>query len=107
MLISGTAEIPLDLMPSMLVFLDGADMHSAHVFDPVNPEQWLGQGVRFAGARISVTTAPVSSDLKAFLPWLRSPPPRGRQSIDPFAVEAQIADYPDTPWALLLYRSRI
>lgn len=109
MKISGSAEIPLDIMPSMLVFLNGADMRSAHLFDPKKPEQWLGAGAKFIGARISVTTAPILSDpnLKMSLPWLQGPRPHGRQPRDPFTQEARSADYPDVLWDLLLYRSRI
>ena len=72
-LISGGATIPLDLMPDMIVFTDASNPHSAHVFDPRNPERWLGPGVKFLGARIEVTKEPVGSDISSVLPWLDPP----------------------------------
>jgi hypothetical protein len=107
MLISGSAEIPLDLVPSMVVFLDGADRRSAHLVDPTNPEKWLGPGTKFLGARISVTKAPVSSDLQAFLPWLAKVEPTGHQPFEPIDDETSGAHTPGMWWDLLLYRSRI
>lgn len=68
--VSGSAEIPLSMMPDMVVFLDAKNSHSAHVFDPEHADKWLGAGTTFLGARISVTKAPISFDAEARLPWL-------------------------------------
>jgi hypothetical protein len=100
-LVSGSAEIPIDLLPSMVVFLDGANPHSAHVFDPANPEKWLGPGAKFLGATITVTKAPIQSDLQKFVPWLRDPKPLGDMDFwlhgttpqDPFADEIRDGRY--------------
>jgi hypothetical protein len=93
--VSGGADIPLDLMAPMVVFTEQNNPHSAHVFDPHNPERWLGPEVKFLGARIEVTKDPVGSDILSVLPWLRVPPEqrdeRGVSPLtsydDPFASE--------------------
>jgi hypothetical protein len=72
-LVHGGSDIPLDLMPPMIVFTDADNSHTAQLFDPANPERWLGPGVKFLGARIDVTQEPVGSDIKSVLPWLEVP----------------------------------
>jgi len=107
MQISGSAEIPPDLTPAMVVFLNGADMNSVHVFDPANPGQWLGPGARFLGARISVTKAPVSSDVHAFLPWLHDYPPKGPGPITPLRIRTHDSTLFGLDWYYFIYSSRI
>jgi hypothetical protein len=54
--ISGSADIPLDLLPTILLIENPEDPRSTHVFDPERPEQWLGPGARFLGAQIAATS---------------------------------------------------
>jgi len=70
-------------MPPMVVFTEQNNPHSAHVFDPRDPEHWLGPNVKFLGARIEVTRDAAGSDILSVLPWLRVPPElRDRHGID-------------------------
>ena len=71
--VAGTSEIPIELLPPMIVLDDPANPSSAHLFDPEHPERSLGSGARFLGAQIAVTDAPVSSGIEAVLPWLADP----------------------------------
>jgi hypothetical protein len=95
-LVSGGADIPLDLMPPMVVFTEQNNPHSAHVFDPRNPERWLGPDAKFLGARIEVTREAVGSDILSLLPWLRVPPElRDRHGVDMIVALTT----PDDPFA--------
>jgi len=69
-LVSGRADIPLELMPPMAVLTDADDPQTVHVFDPKDPQQWLGAGAKFLGARIEVTQDPLSWNIEGVLPWL-------------------------------------
>jgi len=71
--VAGNADIPIELLPPMIVLDDSANPSSAHLFDPEHPERTLGSGARFLGAQIAVTDAPVSHDIEAVLPWLANP----------------------------------
>jgi hypothetical protein len=64
--VTGSSDIPFDLLSPMIVLDDPADPSSAHLFDPEHPERTLGPGARFLGARITVTNETV-------LPWLADP----------------------------------
>jgi hypothetical protein len=88
--ISGSADIPLDLLPTILLFEDPNNPSTAHVFDPEHPEQWLGPGARFLGARIAVTSEPLTTGIEAVLPWLadRAEPERLTSRNDPFYNES-------------------
>jgi hypothetical protein len=88
--ISGSADIPPDLLPAMLLIANAQDPSSAHVFDPERPEQWLGPGARFLGARIEVTSEPRTTGIEAVLPWLadRAVPQRLTGPDDPFYRES-------------------
>jgi hypothetical protein len=88
--ISGSADIPLDLLPTILLIEKPEDPRSVHVFDPERPEQWLGPGARFLGAQIAVTSEPRTTGIAAVLPWLadRAVPPRLTGSNDPFYQES-------------------
>jgi hypothetical protein len=79
--VSGGADIPLDMMPPMIVLTDASNIHTAHVFDPRDPERFLGPGARFLGARIEVTKQTVGSDILSVLPWLDPP---GLRTAHPF-----------------------
>jgi len=68
--VSGSAEIPLDLLPAIIVLDDRLNPASAHLFVPEHPEQSLGPRSRFLGAKISVTDDPVSDNIERTLPWL-------------------------------------
>jgi hypothetical protein len=71
--VAGNSDIPIELLPPMIVLDDPANPVSAHLFDPEHPERSLGPGARFLGAKIAVTDAPVSHDIEAVLPWLTDP----------------------------------
>jgi hypothetical protein len=71
--VTGDSDIPIELLPPMIVLDDPANPSSAHLFDPEHPERTLGSGARFLGAQIAVTNAPVSHDIEAVLPWLADP----------------------------------
>jgi len=84
--VAGNSDIPIELLPPMIVLDDPANSFSAHLFDPQDPERTLGSGARFLGAQIAVTDAPVSHDIEAMLPWLANPaiPQMLRRPGDPF-----------------------
>jgi hypothetical protein len=88
--ISGSADIPLSLLPTILLIEKPEDPRSVHVFDPERPEQWLGSGARFLGAQIAVTSEPLTTGIAAVLPWLadRAVPQRLTSRIDPFYQES-------------------
>ena len=71
--LAGDSDIPIDLLPPMIVLDDPANRFFAHLFDPEDPERSLGSGARFLGAQIAVTNEPVSHDIEAILPWLADP----------------------------------
>jgi hypothetical protein len=60
------------------------------VFDPERPEQLLGAGARFVGARIAATSDPLTTGIAAVLPWLadRAVPQRLTGRNDPFYAES-------------------
>jgi hypothetical protein len=66
----GSSDIPINLLPPMIVLDDPARPSSAHLFDPKHPEQTLGAQSRFLGAQIAVTDDPVSQGIETILPWL-------------------------------------
>src|SRR6266436_5675174 len=72
-MVAGDSDIPIDLLPPMIVLDDPANPFFAHLFDPEDPERSLGSGARFLGAQIAVTNEPVSHDIEAILPWLADP----------------------------------
>jgi hypothetical protein len=88
--ISGSADVPLDLAPTMLLLENAADPKSAHVFDPERPEQWLGPDAKFLGVHIAVTSEPRTTGIAATLPWLadRAVPQQLTDRNDPFYQES-------------------
>jgi len=88
--VSGSADIPLDVLPAIIVLDDPLNPASAHLFDPEHPERSLGPGSRFLGATISVTSDPVSDHIERTLPWLADPkiPSMLNRRGDPFWVES-------------------
>jgi hypothetical protein len=72
--VSGSSNIQIDLLPTMIVFDDSMNPRSAHLFDAEHPETTLGSGSRFNGAEIAVTGDPVSHDIEVVLPWLADHP---------------------------------
>jgi len=89
--VAGHSDIPIELLPPMIVLDDPANPSSAHLFDPEHPERSLGPGARFLGAQIAVTDAPVSRGIEAALPWLADPaiPQMLNGREDPFRQENQ------------------
>jgi hypothetical protein len=71
--VSGSSNIPIELLSPMIVLDDPNNPSSAHLFDPEHPERTLGPGSRFMGAEIAVTADPMSHDIEATLPWLVNP----------------------------------
>jgi hypothetical protein len=71
--VTGSSDIPIGLLPPMIVLDDPADPSSAHLFDPEHPELSLGLGTRFLGAQIAATNDPVSHDIEKVFPWLNDP----------------------------------
>jgi hypothetical protein len=85
--VSGSSEIPTNVLPPIIVLNDPSDPSSAHLFDPEHPERTLGPGARFLGARIAVTNEPVSRGIETMLPWLvrsKSSPEKLNDPGDPF-----------------------
>jgi len=68
--VSGSAEIPLELLPTIVIFEDPKNPHTAHLFDPEHAERWLGPDGKFVGAQIAVTTEPLSTGIGEKLSWL-------------------------------------
>jgi hypothetical protein len=52
--VTGSADIPLELLPVMIVLDDPSNPSSAHLFDPEHLERTLGQGARFLSAQIAI-----------------------------------------------------
>jgi len=71
--VSGSSGIPLDLLPPIVVFENVKTPSSAHLFDPENPEQFLGSGARFLGANIAVSQDTLSVGIEKVLPLLNDP----------------------------------
>jgi hypothetical protein len=86
--VAGSSDIPIDLLPPIIVLDDPTHPSSVHLFDPKRPEPTLGARSRFLGAEIAVTTAPVSDGIEAMLPWLDPARPRRLTNVgDPFEQE--------------------
>jgi hypothetical protein len=85
--VSGSAGIPFELLPVMIVLDDKTEPRTAHIFDPQHPERTLGVGARFIGAQIAVTHDPVSTDIEKVLPWVGDPYWRFTEREDPFTQE--------------------
>jgi len=87
--VAGSSDIPIGLLPPMIVLDDPAHPSSAHIFDPERPEKTLGAGSRFVVAQIAVTNDPVSHDIETVLPWLADPeiPQMLSEPGDPFRQE--------------------
>jgi len=72
--LSGTdekVELPLDLIPALVTFEDLNNPRTARVVAPNDFPAVFGAGIRFRRAFIQITSAPVSRDIEAKLPWLR------------------------------------
>jgi hypothetical protein len=87
--VTGSSDIPMSLLPPIIILDDPSNPSSAHVFNPEQPERSLGLGARFLGARIAVTNEPVSRGIETLLPWLADPktPQELTNSNDPFPHE--------------------
>ena len=88
--VTGSSEIPIELLPPMIVLNDPANPSSAHLFDAEDPERTLGPGARFLGAQIAVTREAPSRDIEMVLPWLADPtvPQVLSRPGDPFRQES-------------------
>jgi hypothetical protein len=71
--VTGSSDIPTELLSPMIVLDDPANPSSAHLFDSEVPEETLGPVARFLGAQIAVTNEAVSRDIETVLPWLVDP----------------------------------
>jgi hypothetical protein len=70
--VAGSSDVPVVMLPAMIVLDNPADSSSVHIFHPEHPEQTLGAPSRFLGAQIAVTKDPVSQGIETVLPWLGS-----------------------------------
>jgi hypothetical protein len=70
--VTGGSDIPDNFLPLMIMMENWADASTAHFFHPEHPEQTLGDQARFLGARIEVTSEPVSRDIETAFPWLEA-----------------------------------
>jgi hypothetical protein len=68
--VTGSSDIPDNLLPLMISLYNSADASTARFFNPEHPEQTLGDQSRFLGARIAVTSEPVSQGIETVFPWL-------------------------------------
>jgi hypothetical protein len=84
--VRGSSDIPIDLLPPMIVLDDPGNPSSAHLFDPEHPERSLGPEARFLGAQIAVTNEAVSQGIETVLPWLADP------------TVPQVLSYPGDPF---------
>jgi hypothetical protein len=62
LIVAGDSDIPIDLLPPMIVLDDPANPFFAHLFDPQDFGRSLGSGARFLGAQIAVTNEPVCTE---------------------------------------------
>ena len=79
--ISGTCNISKEHLPLMVFFRDEADSTSVERVFPDNPEKTLGPGVRFIGASLTVTDAPMTTGINRRLIWMAPENPASR--LDP------------------------
>ena len=74
---TGSCTVPNESLPLMVAFRDESDPTSVERVYPNNPESALGPGVRFIGATVSTTDAPVTTGIGKRLTWLSEyPEPR-------------------------------
>jgi len=71
--VSGSSEIPPDLLPPLVVFESTKTASSAHLLDPEHLEQFLGSGAHFLGAKIAVSHDKLSVGIEKILPFLNDP----------------------------------
>lgn len=85
--VTGTCAVPEEELPLMVAFGDEADPTSVERVFPGDPEPVLGPGVRFVGASVTVTDAPVTTGIGGRLTWLSEHSSRrleiGSPSTDP------------------------
>ena len=79
--ISGTCKIPKEHLPLMVSFRDEADPTSVEQVFPDNPEKIVGPGVRFIGASLTVTDAPMTTGIRKRLTWIH--PKYRERRLDP------------------------
>ncbi|MBO6755806.1 MAG: hypothetical protein JJ902_05735 [Roseibium sp.] len=80
--VTGTCAVPEEELPLMVAFGDEADPTSVERVFPGDPEPVLGPGVRFVGASVTVTDAPVTTGIADRLTWLSEYPEPGLDSQD-------------------------
>lgn len=67
---SGTRDLSRDLMPTLVTFSDVKDPTTAHVVAPGEFEAVFGPGYRFKRVWVEMTTDPVTTGLRAIIPWI-------------------------------------
>jgi hypothetical protein len=68
--VKGACAVPEERLPLMVTFADEADPTSVERIFPNDPQSTLGQGVRFIGATVTLTDAPVTTGIGERLTWL-------------------------------------
>lgn len=72
--LTGSCAVPDNVVPLMVRFADEAEPGSIERVYPDTPETSLGPGVRFLGATVTVTDAPVTTGIGTRLTWLSKYP---------------------------------
>lgn len=67
---TGSCEVKPKDVPVIVHFQDELDPSTIERVFPDKPEQVLGPGVRFVGARIQITDAPITTGIRDRLTWL-------------------------------------
>jgi hypothetical protein len=68
---TGTRNLPDNLLPTLVTFSDPNNPRTAEVIKPNEFETVFGPGYRFIGARIEMTRDPVTRNIEKILPWLK------------------------------------
>jgi len=73
--LDGSCSLTADNLPVMVRFDDEDDQSSAHIVRPEHLAAAFGAGVRFIGASVTFTGAPLTTGLRTRLRWLADKPP--------------------------------
>ncbi|HEY8064409.1 MAG TPA: hypothetical protein VIF40_06725 [Methylosinus sp.] len=70
-------ELPFERLPMLVRFRDIADPETVERVEPEDLPAKFGPGVRLVGAKIEMTTDPVTQGITMILPWLARMRPKG------------------------------
>lgn len=68
----GQTEITGDLIPTFVTLADLNDPRTARIVHPDEFEKVFGSGTRFRGAKLEITSSPVTREIEGRLSWLPS-----------------------------------